>query len=231
MHGNTKELTGKVFGKLTVLQQAESDKNGHARWLCECECGKMKVIAGSNLIRGKTLSCGCMRREKTKAVKHYTDISGQKFGKVTAVKMTEVTQHGDAMWMCVCDCGNKTVVAYRHLVRGETNSCGCMVAAAHSHGFTVNSQRPRLYGIWAGMKQRCTNCNNDKYPRYGGRGIKVCAEWLNDFQAFYTWAMGNGYNDDLTIDRIDNNGDYTPDNCQWITNEENVSKRWSDGHQ
>lgn len=230
MHGNTKELTGKVFGKLTVLQQVESDKNGHARWLCRCECGKTKIIAGSNLTRGATLSCGCIHKERAKTTKHYINITGKRFGKLMAVEMTGKTRNGDAIWNCVCDCGKKTMVTYNHLVRGETASCGCVVTEAHSHGFTVGNQRPRIYGIWAGMKQRCTNQNNDKYPRYGGRGIKVCAEWMNDFQAFYTWAMENGYRDDLTIDRIDNDGDYTPDNCQWITNEENISKRWIDGH-
>lgn len=229
MHGNTKELTGKVFGKLTVLQQAESDKNGHARWLCRCECGKTKIIAGSNLTRGATLSCGCLHKERARATKHWIDISGRKFGRLTAVEFKEVNKNGDAMWHCICDCGKESIVKYSHLMSGAVASCGCAVREAHSHGHTMNGVKPRIYGIWAGMKQRCTNQNRKKYPRYGGRGIKVCSEWLNDFQNFYEWAMENGYQDDLTIDRIDNDGDYEPGNCRWVTSEENTRKRWESG--
>ncbi len=225
MHGNTKDLTGLRYGKLTVIENAGSDKNGHARWLCKCDCGNKKVVTGTNLIRGLTTSCGCEHRRKVREIKHYRDITGERFGLLVAKSIAGIDRNGDARWNCICDCGNITVAKYRHLICGEIKSCGCWKNAPKKHGMTVKGKRPRIYGIWEGMKQRCTNPNVDRYPRYGGRGIEVCQEWMNDFEAFYKWAMANGYADDLTIDRIDNDGNYTPDNCRWVTIAENLRNR------
>ena len=142
------DLTGKVFGHLTVVSRADNDKWGGARWLCRCECANFTVVAGKDLRRGKTASCGCLRKERAK--------------------------------------------------HRKTNT--------------------RLYKTWGSMKTRCLNSRNKAFPNYGGRGITVCDEWLDKedgFQNFYNWAIENGYRDDLSIDRIDNDKGYCPDNCRW----------------
>ena len=145
------------------------------------------------------------------------DLTGQRFGRLTVLERTELK------WLCKCDCGNKKIVAGGHLVSGDTKSCGCLRI---KHGM----RNTRLYSIWHGMKERCYNTKHKFYKHYGGRGIKVCEEWKNDFQTFADWALSHGYADNLTIDRIDVNGNYEPSNCQWATNaEQQRNKRNSKG--
>lgn len=143
------------------------------------------------------------------------DLTGEKFGRLTAIQYEKT---GNSLkWICKCECG-KTVKAYGYdLQRGRVKSCGCR---KERHG----GKYSRLYTIWAGMKKRCNNPNHMHYKYYGGKGVKVCAEWETSFEPFRDWALSNGYRDDLTIDRIDSSGDYTPNNCQWITGAENTRK-------
>lgn len=129
-------------------------------------------------------------------------------------KPTSKTKRRYALYKCFC--GNKFKACAYDVKNGDTKSCGCYQKTFHSsttHGLT-NS---RIYKAWQNMKNRCYNKNVKKFERYGGRGIKVCNEWLNDFEAFYDWAMTNGYNDNLTIDRINNDGNYESSNCRWTT--------------
>jgi len=137
------------------------------------------------------------------------------------------------MWRCMCDCGRETLVAGGHLKNAHTSSCVCLYTETlqgdtnpkYKHG----QSHTRLYNIWSGMRQRCKNQNNPKYQNYGSRGIRVCDEWDSSFKAFEDWALSNGYDPSLSIDRIDVNGNYCPDNCRWATPEEQSLNR-TDNH-
>lgn len=142
------------------------------------------------------------------------DLTGQRFGRLIVLGRTELEKTGQARWLCKCDCGNETVVQSYDLRSGNTQSCGCQRQENFTHT-THGHSKKRVYAIWKGMKSRCYNKNRKAYKDYGGKGIAVCEEWRDDFEAFYVWAMSNGYSDDLSIDRIDSDGNYEPANCRW----------------
>ena len=159
-----------------------------------------------------------------------TDITGEKFGKLTVIQRNGYTTDKDgkrtSLWLCKCECGNKITVPQHNLVTGGRKSCGCLRNKLHDTYTTHNLSRSRIYHTYNNMLTRCYAKKDKHYDSYGGRGIKVCDEWKSDFMSFYKWAIKNGYNDSLTIDRIDVNGNYEPNNCRWVNAEiQNRNKR------
>lgn len=163
------------------------------------------------------------------------DITGKRYGMLTVLEQASepyIAPNGNRKikWECVCDCGNRLAVIGSNLRLGKSTNCGCirkitLPASRRTHG---ESRGERLYRIYNNMKTRCQNPLSYGFEWYGGKGISVCKEWAESYEAFRAWALANGYQDNLTIDRIDNNGNYEPGNCQWITASENSKKQHAD---
>ena len=166
-------------------------------------------------------------------MKQCKDLTGQRFGRLEVLKLDhkqqKVNKNGIKTgnvyyWLCKCSCGNLKVIRGTHLTNGLIQSCGCLqketIAKVAKETRTTHKQSDsRIYGIYKHIKHRCYLTTDKDYINYGKRGIIMCDEWKNNFQAFYDWAMSNGYTDELTIDRIDVNGNYEPSNCRWVTKE------------
>lgn len=203
------DLSGQRFGKLVVL--SESEKIGEkVHWLCKCDCGNMINVSTSHLRKGNKVSCGLCEH----------DFIGKRFGRlyVESISKREKMKSGSVKiyFHCKCDCGNETDVVYQQLKSGKTKSCGCYRRDKLTHdNITHNQSKTRLYKIYIGMKKRCYNEKSDSYSYYGGRGITICDEWLNSFETFKKWSMDNGYSENKSIDRINVDIGYCPNNCRW----------------
>ena len=146
---------------------------------------------------------------------NFKDLTNQKFGYLTAISIDSSKKSGhNTYWLCRCDCGNTRSLQTHQLTAGNVTSCGCMNTKKRKSEYLLDKKR--IFNIYNGMRTRCCNSKSPSFKYYGGKGITICDEWLNDFKSFVNWAYANGYSNSLSIDRIDNSKGYYPDNCRWI---------------
>ena len=192
--------------------------------------GDMRHGCTLNIISTKARQADTFGKMEVFVMSKLIDLEGQRFGKWVVSTRAKNTNQGQARWECVCECGNVSTVAGQSLREGKSTRCSRCVGHETSkrlttHGDARTGGHTRLFNIWLHMKYRCSKENNSDYRWYGARGISVCNDWERDYSVFKQWALENGYQEHLTIERSDNDKGYNPDNCEWITQSENSRRR------
>jgi len=157
--------------------------------------------------------------------------AGSRFGRLKILKFSHVNKHRSKCYLCRCDCGKETIVNKNDIRSGRTQSCGCLqverrheaISGEKNTHYRHGGRGTKLYRVWHGMLERCSDAKHISYKYYGGKGISVCDQW-KDFPTFREWALKNGYKDGLSIDRNQSTLNYAPENCSWITRSENTAR-------
>lgn len=228
-------IVGKKYGSLLVIEQL-----GHRKIAALCVCGEVKEFWVYNVTSGKTTSCGCLSASITsaKAYRKVASFLGKKFGKLTVIDILNTNKTGLRKVSAKCECGSVKEYFFGNLQTGKSSSCGCEnsnkssdrmtainikrspLCAAQLGGLIItNLSLHPLYRTWCSMRARCRNKEAVSYKDYGGKGVRVCDEWENDFVSFYNWAINNGWSPGLQLDKdIKGNGLlYGPNACMFVT--------------
>lgn len=229
-----KDLTGQKFGRLTVLRL--SNNRGSSKklmWVCQCNCGKICEVNGTLMANGSVRSCGCLatevrvqtgRNSRGRKSSRFIDLTGQRFGRLKVIERGENGKNGQTRWRCICDCGKETLTAGNKLRSGLAKSCGCLgLENATKAKITHGQANTPLYQLFKWMHNRCELKTSNTYKWYGAKGITVCDEW-KEFHTFQKWALDNGYQVGLSIDRLDPTKGYSPENCEFVTRSENARR-------
>ncbi len=226
----TRDLTGQIFGRLTVVSRVEAP--GQTYWNCRCECGQEVVRSALHILAGNTRSCGCLRKELTQTMhklrRQPPSPVGEIWGRFTVLEVLRPpTKKAESPWLCRCECGVEKVIPKPSSIKsGSIVSCGCFrierIRETMAKKKFVTPDLLRARTVWNHMHYRCSSPNYPSYHRYGGRGIRVCERWGE----FANFLEDMGFPPKaLSLDRVDNNGDYCPENCEWRTHTEQSRNR------
>lgn len=228
------DLVGYEFNKCKVIEKAPIHKTKSGQystyWICECFCGNRFEANSQSIRKGKIKSCGCYYDfDLSKQKRHI----GEKYNRLTIIDYIPKEERKNVQYnyLCKCDCGNIIPASINRLKNGHTKSCGCLKDEVKQNIGSLNRKykisNKRLYSIYKVMTRRCLDSTDMRYKDYGGRGITICDEWMGEkgFDNFCEWSISNGYKENLTIDRINVDGNYEPNNCRWITNKEQQNNR------